>query len=123
MAPAKWDVVEGKRVIDGRTLSEWASVAADEVAAAVDPLEIVLFGSVARGDDTPDSDIDLLVVFEHLPRPARHEAAATVRRAIHVPAAVDVLVTDLDELAERGDLPGALRVARREGRVLHARAR
>lgn len=41
----------------------------DEIAAglpAVWPVDtIVLYGSKARGDDTPDSDIDLLVLTRH----------------------------------------------------------
>ncbi|HSN75706.1 MAG TPA: nucleotidyltransferase domain-containing protein [Anaerolineae bacterium] len=32
------------------------------IARDFDPLRIILFGSHARGDSTPDSDIDLLVV-------------------------------------------------------------
>ena len=30
-----------------------------------DPLRIILFGSYARGDAQPDSDLDLLVVARH----------------------------------------------------------
>lgn len=39
----------------------------DEVLDALKPYgvrRIALFGSTARGDDTPDSDIDVLVLFE-----------------------------------------------------------
>ena len=32
------------------------------IVELVDPLQIILFGSAARGETTPDSDIDLLVV-------------------------------------------------------------
>ena len=34
----------------------------DKIVELVDPLEIILFGSYARGDPGPDSDIDLMVV-------------------------------------------------------------
>jgi predicted nucleotidyltransferase len=34
----------------------------ERIVAKFHPLRIVLFGSRARGTDTPDSDIDLLVV-------------------------------------------------------------
>jgi len=33
-------------------------------------VSVVLYGSVARGDYRPDSDIDLLLIFEELPRGA-----------------------------------------------------
>ena len=38
------------------------------------PDKIILFGSYARGDNKPDSDIDILVISDrekHLPRPKR----------------------------------------------------
>ena len=35
-----------------------------EIAARHGGSNILVFGSVARGDDTPDSDIDLIVSFE-----------------------------------------------------------
>jgi predicted nucleotidyltransferase len=107
---------------NGRTLREWVSEAVDEIVRHFNPVRVILFGSVARGEEGPDSDIDLLVVFDELPERTKLEAEVAVRRAITVPAAVEVLVTDLDELAERGDLPGILRVAQREGRVVHERA-
>ena len=34
----------------------------DQIVELVDPIEIILFGSYARGDPGPDSDIDLMVV-------------------------------------------------------------
>lgn len=34
----------------------------DKIVELVDPIEIILFGSYARGDPGPDSDIDLIVV-------------------------------------------------------------
>jgi len=33
-----------------------------QIVEAVHPLRIILFGSAARGDMRPDSDIDLLIV-------------------------------------------------------------
>lgn len=44
------------------------------IGAAVDVEAVILFGSVARGDDDHESDADLLVVTtERLTRTARHE--------------------------------------------------
>jgi predicted nucleotidyltransferase len=82
---------------------------------------VLLFGSVARGDDGPDSDIDLVVVLPSVDRRRRHALTVDLARAISAPVPVDLLVTDPAEIAERGDLPGILRVALREGRMVHER--
>ena len=58
--------VDAEGRYDGKTLQELWPAVVDEVVAAVDPLEVILFGSVARGEDGPDSDIDLLVVLDHI---------------------------------------------------------
>ncbi len=36
-----------------------------ELVALFDPVEIWLFGSVARGDDGIDSDLDIMIVLDH----------------------------------------------------------
>lgn len=50
--------------------AEWLDIARD-FSARLDPTlgvrAVVVFGSLARGDFHQDSDIDLLVVAEHLP--------------------------------------------------------
>lgn len=50
------------------TLRELISSKRDEIlalAAQYSAMNVRLFGSVARGDDRPDSDIDLLVDVQH----------------------------------------------------------
>jgi uncharacterized protein len=122
MAQAAWQVVNGRIRYSGRTLAEWVPDAVTDLVAAAHPLRVLLFGSVARGVDGPDSDIDLLVVLQHVARNRRHELTVKLARAITAPVPVDLLITDPAEIAERGDLPGILRVALREGRVVYARA-
>jgi uncharacterized protein len=84
---------------------------------------VFLVGSVARGDDGPDSDIDLLVVLPEVDPKRRHELMAAMQRAIRVPIAVDVLPTDPDELAKRRDVIGSFAYwPSREGTVVYERA-
>ena len=106
----------------GRTLTEWLPAIVDRVAARFDPERIVLFGSLARGDAGPDSDIDLLVVFRG--RVDRRATAVALRVATaDIPAPVDFVVTDLAEIERRGRVAGrALGTALREGRVVYDRA-
>jgi predicted nucleotidyltransferase len=122
MAQAAWQVVDGRIRYAGRTLAEWVPAVVADLVAAAKPLRVVLFGSVARAVDGPDSDIDLLVVLPHVEPGRRHALSVKLARAINAPVPVDLLVTEPAEIAERGDLPGILRVALREGRVVHERA-
>jgi predicted nucleotidyltransferase len=85
------------------------------------PNKVILFGSYARGEAGPDSDLDLLVVEQEV----RHPQAeiARLRRALsplRIP--VDVLVTDAERLnSSWADFPGSyLYDALREGKVLYA---
>lgn len=108
---------------DGKTLQElWRSVV-DEVVRAVEPLEVILFGSVARGDDGPDSDIDLLVVFDHIDPEDKRPMMARIRSAIETFAPVDVIVSDPLEMARRRDDVGSILYwPAREGRCVYRRA-
>jgi predicted nucleotidyltransferase len=103
----------------GRTLAEWVPAIVARVAERFDPDRIILFGSLARGDAGPDSDIDLLVVFPHPVE--RRSTAVALRLAIaDIPAPVDFVVTDLEEIERRGGIAGpALGTALEEGKVVY----
>ena len=58
--------VDERSLWEGRTLRQWLPGAVQDVVRAAAPRRIVLFGSVARGDEGPDSDLDLLVVFDRI---------------------------------------------------------
>jgi len=83
------------------------------------PEKIILFGSRARGDAKPDSDIDLLVVEKSdLPR---YKRAACYRKAIVglVPAK-DIVVWSPEEIDEWKSVPNAfITTILREGKVLY----
>ena len=121
MVQTSWQVVDGQIRYSGRTLAQWVPDVVGDLVATADPLRVLLFGSVARDSDGPDSDIDLLVVLPQVERTRRHELTVRLARAISAPVPVDLLVTDPAEIAERGDLPGILRVALREDRVVYER--
>jgi predicted nucleotidyltransferase len=101
--------------------SPWIGRMVDEIVRQFQPLQVILFGSHARGDAGPDSDVDLLVILSHVPNKRR--AAIDVRRALAAfPVPKDVVVTSPEEIAQRGNLVGTiLRPALREGKVLYER--
>lgn len=93
----------------------------ERIARMFNPLRIILFGSHARGEAGPDSDIDLLVVLPEVAN--KRKAAVDIRRALaDFPACKDVIVTTPDEISRRGNLVGdVLRPALKEGKVLYER--
>ena len=93
--------------------------------SAVDPEKIILFGSRARGDSQPDSDIDLLVVEREpfSPKRSRQEELRRIRRALwRIRTPIDVLVYSRDEIDEWWNSPNHLiGRALREGVTLYER--
>jgi predicted nucleotidyltransferase len=94
------------------------------IVAVAQPERIILFGSAARGEMGPDSDIDLLVVksgVEH-----RRRLEALIHRSLFgVTTPVDVVVVTPDDVARFGQRVGSIiRPALRDGReaVAHATA-
>ncbi len=74
------------------------------VVESVQPLRIVLFGSAARGDMGPDSDLDLLIVM-----PDGGDRLATARR-LHralrgLGCAKDIVVVLESDIELHGDNP------------------
>ncbi|MGH3718712.1 MAG: nucleotidyltransferase domain-containing protein [Pseudonocardiaceae bacterium] len=110
-------------VSDGKTLRQWLPVAVDDVVREVAPQRIVLFGSVARGDEGPDSGLDLFVVLDRLEPKGRAWLISSIRRAISARAPIDVFVTDLAEYECRKDVVGSMHYwPAREGEVVYERA-
>jgi len=92
-----------------------------------DPEQVILFGSRARGDSGPDSDVDLIVV-EREPFGTRRNRRAEMHRLDNAlrsfPVPSDVLVYSLDEVEYwRDSINHVLARALREGVVLYTRPR
>jgi uncharacterized protein len=63
------------------------------------PQRVILFGSHARGNAGPDSDVDLLIVMRHAGDGPKQ--ATAIRSEIDMPFPVDMLVRSPAELRRR----------------------
>ena len=101
--------------------NELISTMTERIVRDFHPVQIILFGSQARGDAHPHSDVDLLIVFSELAD--ERKTAVDIRRALaDLPMAKDILVTTPEELARQRDQVGTiLRAAQREGDILYER--
>lgn len=92
----------------------------DNIARQFSPEKIILFGSHARGEADPDSDVDLLVVIPHKEHASRKAAEITSR--VHPRRfAVDLIVRNSETLRKRMQMNDwFVRDLMREGRVLYA---
>lgn len=91
------------------------------ILAAGSPLRIVLFGSHARGDAAPGSDLDLLIV-EDSTLPRYRRAPRYLRALAGVFPSKDVVVWTPQEIDAWSQVPNAfITTALREGKTLYAR--
>ncbi len=90
------------------------------IVQAVHPLRIILFGSAARGDTGPESDVDVLVVVPEGTH-RRKTAQYLHTQLIGMPFAVDIIVTTPSLLDKHRDNIGLIyRTILAEGRELYA---
>jgi predicted nucleotidyltransferase len=90
------------------------------IADAVQPIQIVLFGSAARGQMSHDSDIDLLVVMPDGTH-RRHTAQYLYQTINGVKTSFDLVVATPSDLAKHKDNIGLIyRTILREGKMVYA---
>lgn len=86
-------------------VSEALPEAVQRLAAALQPEKIILFGSYAYGQPTPDSDVDLLIIMDSVAPSA--ERYLTASRLLYPrPFPVDILVRtphEIDQAIQKGD--------------------
>jgi predicted nucleotidyltransferase len=89
------------------------------IVEAVRPEKIILFGSAAREEMGPDSDLDLLVI-----KPCRHRrrtARKIERGLIGIGIPTDVIVAKPQDIERYKDTIGFIyRPALREGKIIYA---
>ena len=89
------------------------------IVVTVRPEKIILFGSAAREQMGPDSDLDLLVIKSC--RNRRETARRIRRKLIGVGVPKDIIVATPEDIERYKDTIGLIyRPALREGKVLYA---
>jgi predicted nucleotidyltransferase len=93
----------------------------NRIIAASQPEKIILFGSYARGDFGPDSDLDLLVVIPDVERPrAESTRLRRVLRGLLIP--VDIVVATPEQIERLRDVRGLIyHTALTQGKVVYER--
>jgi predicted nucleotidyltransferase len=88
------------------------------IVAAVQPEKIILFGSAARQEMGPDSDLDLLVIKSC--RNRRETARRIRRKLIGIGVPKDIIVATPEHIERYKDTIGLIyRPALRDGKVLY----
>ena len=107
---------------DGRSVRDWIPEVIDDVVAGFNPVRVIVFGSVARREERPESDLDLLVLFDDMAAEDRRSLMGKIRGAIRAPIPIDVLVASVTEYEALKDVNGSPYYwPAREGRVAHER--
>ncbi len=92
----------------------------ERVCAVIQPKQIILFGSLDRGDMHNDSDIDILVIVPSGTH-RRKTAQAIYRNLIGIGFASDIIVVTEEDIIKFKNHPGMInKEALEEGEVLYA---
>ena len=93
----------------------------ETIVPMVDPSQIILFGSHARGDYTDKSDIDLLILKKGLKN--KRETTQNLYMALcknNIDVAVDLLALDYDRYHEISDTIGLVyKTIKKEGKIIY----
>jgi predicted nucleotidyltransferase len=91
------------------------------IAEHLEPRRVILFGSHARGEAGPDSDLDLFVELDP-PLPSRGRSRQVKKLFDPYPCPMDIVVYSPEEVAYWKRAPASLVASvLREGKVLYER--
>ncbi len=92
-----------------------------KIVAQFNPVQIIVFGSFARGEENKNSDLDLLVVMNSVQD--RRRTAIEIRQALReFSISKDIIVTTPEQLRERSQVVGTVfRSAMLDGKVIYER--
>jgi predicted nucleotidyltransferase len=101
-------------------LQEHIDLLVQRIVEVVHPLRIILFGSAARGQMGPDSDVDIMVVMPEGTH--RLNTMRFLHRSLFgIPLAKDIIVATPSDLVKYKDTPGLIyRTILEEGKELLA---
>lgn len=95
----RWKIPNVTPIGSDEPVSKTLPRAVKRIAETLHPEKIILFGSYAYGNPTPDSDVDLLVVMK-TDASSRDRSWAVSRLMIPRPFAVDILVRTPKEIRQ-----------------------
>lgn len=103
-----------------RSLEEILNEIVTRILLVVHPRKIILFGSAARGEMGPNSDLDLLVIVPSS-EPQRKTSQKIYRNLIGVGFAADiVVVTEQNVERYKNNIGMIIKPALEQGRILYA---
>lgn len=116
----RWKIPNVTPIGSAAPVSKTLPLAVKRIAETLDPDKIILFGSYAYGNPTPDSDVDLLVVMDTTAKSADRSWSVS-RLMIPRPFPVDILVRTPDEIdPDKQDF--FIKEIVSQGRVLYERS-
>lgn len=101
------------------TTADLVSIMVDRIVERFQPNCVILFGSQARGDTDESSDVDLMVVLDHIPN--KHRTTVEILRSLRdVPVSKDIIAVTSGEIEREGDVVGTITYdALREGQIMY----